>query len=158
MTSSRPATRPPLRAARTRGFGPSALLAVGLVALLFVSNAVAHTVAVTAIHHTSGDNPCRMKGQTGAGFVTTGGGSVEEPVIANGGIFLSCTISTVSSTTAGFSISGANTPLNGPARGSRTLSFKITAPHSEYTGVLTIDTESGVRLRCGPRAASLASE
>ena len=99
-------------------------------------------VSVTAINVTSSDDACGSNGHSFNGFTTGVGGTISQTfTITNGDIILSCTISTVSATTSGFSVSGANAPLTIPAGGTESLSFTITAPGSAYTGVLTIDLE-----------------
>jgi hypothetical protein len=110
-------------------------------AALIVSTGGANTVAVSAINITSGDNACGANGHSEPGFTTSGGGSVQETITVNGGILFSCTVNSVSVSTSGFSLSGANTPLNVPAGGSQSLSFTIHAPNANYNGVLTIDIE-----------------
>jgi len=114
------------------------LIVIVVVVATFVF-AVATTATITAINITSADDACGVNGQTLPGFVASGG-SAQETFVVNGGIFLSCTISSVSATTSGFSISGANTPLTVPADGSESLSFTVHTPNS-YNGVLTIDIE-----------------
>jgi hypothetical protein len=50
----------------------------------------------------------------------------------------SCTINGVTTSTSGFSVSGANVPLTIPADENRSLSFNIGAPHSPYDGDLAV--------------------
>ncbi len=106
------------------------------IALLGSSSAV----DVTAINITSSDNACGVNGHTFSGFTTSSGGAMQNTfTIPNKGI-LTCTINSVSSTTSGFSLSGANTPVSIPAQGTESVSFTIHCPNS-YNGVLTIDFE-----------------
>jgi hypothetical protein len=115
---------------------------IAVIAVLALIGAAATAVDVTAINYTSADNACGTAGGTSGGFTTSTGGSIQDTLtITNGNIFSSCIIATVSATTPGFSISGANVPLTIPASGTLSLSFTITAPSSSYTGVLTIDLE-----------------
>ena len=118
------------------------IIIIVVVAAALLLYAAAPKVTVTAINFTSSDNACGMNSQTDIGFSTTGGSSYQESyIITNGNILLSCTISSVSATTSGFSISGANVPLTIAAGGSQTLSFTINVPSGSYNGVLTIDVE-----------------
>jgi len=118
------------------------IIIIVVVAAALLLYAAAPKVTVTAINFTSSDNACGMNSQTDIGFSTTGGSSYQESyIITNGNILLSCTIGSVSATTSGFSISGANVPLTIAAGGSETLSFTINVPSGSYNGVLTIDVE-----------------
>lgn len=99
-------------------------------------------VDVTAINLVSSANPCGVNGNSFTGYTTPAGGSEQDTLtITNNGLLFSCTISSVSATTSGFSISGANVPLTIPAGGTQALSFTIGSPNSAYTGVLTLDIE-----------------
>ena len=118
------------------------IIVIALVVSGLILFAAAPKVDVTAINFTSSDNACGMNSQTSSGFSTTGGGSVQlSYTIDNTDPLFSCTINTVSATTSGFSISGANVPLTIAAGGSQTLSMTIHAPSGSYSGVLTIDVE-----------------
>jgi hypothetical protein len=108
------------------------------------NNGGANTVVVdvTAINIVSSDNACGTNGHTFTGYTTSGGGSEQDTLtVTNSDIFLSCTISSVSATTSGFSISGANVPVTIPASGSEAVSFSIGSPNAAYTGVLTLNIE-----------------
>lgn len=111
---------------------------VFIAALVLVETAV----SITAINITSGDNACDQNGHSFPGLNTlpAWGSAVDTLTIHNSGYVQGCTISSVSSTTPGFSISGANTPLTIPYDGTESLSFTISAPFS-YSGALTIDLE-----------------
>jgi hypothetical protein len=98
-------------------------------------------VTVTAINIVSSDNACGVNGKTVSGYSAVGGESVQKTLVITNGPFFSCTINSVSATTSGFSISGANVPLSIPAGGSESLSFFIGSPNSDYSGVLTLDIE-----------------
>jgi hypothetical protein len=116
-----------------------AILVVVIVALVLDANAV----HVTTIEITSSDGACGVAGDSEAGFVAALGAMIGETLwIDNAGNSLPCNIITVNSTTAGFSVSGADTPFSVPAGTSGYgLSFTITAPYHDYSGVLTIDIE-----------------
>ena len=99
-------------------------------------------VDVTAINIVSSDNACHLNGNTFSGYTTAGGGSEQDTLtIPNNNLLLSCTVTSVSATTSGFSISGANTPITIPAGGSEAISFAIGSPSTAYTGVLTLNIE-----------------
>jgi len=118
------------------------VVVIVVVVIVVISLAASSSITVTAINFTSSDNACGANGHSEAGFTTSGGGSVSYTLsVTNGNILLSCTISSVSATTSGFSISGANVPLTIPAGGTESLSFTITAPSGSYNGVLTVDIE-----------------
>ena len=118
------------------------VVVIVVIVIVVISLAASSSVTVTAINFTSSDNACGANGHSESGFTTSGGGSVSYTLsVTNGNILLSCTISSVSATTSGFSISGANVPLTIPAGGTESLSFTITAPSGSYNGVLTIDIE-----------------
>jgi hypothetical protein len=102
----------------------------------------ATSVDVTAINYTSSDNACGTNGGTALGFTTGSNAAYQATIIVtNSNIILSCTINSVSTTTSGFSISGANVPLTIPAGGTESVSFTIHTPGGSYTGVLTLDFE-----------------
>ena len=115
------------------------VLIVVVIVIISVVFAVSTTATVSAVNITSSDNACGTNGQSLFGF-TSSGGSYQETITVNGGLFLSCTIHSVTAVTSGFSISGANVPLTVPADGSAALSFSIHTPNG-YNGVLTIDIE-----------------
>jgi len=111
------------------------------VVLIVVMVDLANTaISVTAIDYTSHDDACGINGDTQPGY-TGGSGGSEEITITLGGGPAGCTVTTVSTTTAGFSISGANVPLKVPSQGSARLSFTVTSPTASYSGVLTLDVE-----------------
>jgi len=118
------------------------LIVIVIVAAAILLYAAAPKVDVTAINFTSSDNACGTNSQTELGFSTTGGSTEQASyIITNSNFLFSCTITSVSAVTSGFSISGANVPITIAAGGSQTLSFTIHVPSGSYTGVLTIDIE-----------------
>jgi hypothetical protein len=117
------------------------VVVVVVVAILAYVAVQSTSVDVTAINITSSDNVCGVNGHTLAGFTTGPSGTIQDTLVITGGLILSCTVNTVSATTSGFSISGANTPLTVPADGTESLSFTIHAPSGAFDGVLTIDLE-----------------
>ena len=124
------------------GLGIGVILVIVVIAVVASLASTGSSIDVTAINITSSDNACHANGHTFSGFTTGSGGSVQDTLsVPNSNLFLSCTINTVSATTSGFSISGANTPITIPAGGTESLSFTIHAPSGSYTGVLTLDIE-----------------
>ena len=115
------------------------IIAFLALAFLVVSST---SINVTAINVTSSDNACGTNGQTSLGFTTSSGGAEQYTVsITNSNLVFSCTIASVSATTSGFSLSGANLPLTIPAQGTESVSFTIHCPSGSYNGILTIDFE-----------------
>jgi hypothetical protein len=94
---------------------------------------------VTSVNITSQDRVCGLGGNILGGFDAGLGATVNEGV----GVYnrSSCTIQSVSITTAGFELSGANTPLAVPAYTQGYLLFNITVPSTAYTGAITINVE-----------------
>lgn len=98
---------------------------------------------VTGIDYQSPNDVCGLAGATDTGFNASEGQVVEfEYEVAgnstsNGGT-AACTISAITATTPGFSISGANVPLLIPANATENFWFNVTCPSSPYTGILTI--------------------
>jgi hypothetical protein len=118
------------------------VVVVIVLAVLASLAAVAGNVSVSAINVTSGDNACGANGHSFSGFTTNEGGSIQYTLtIHNPNLFLTCSVQSVSTTTSGFSLSGANTPVSIPAGGTESVSFQIHAPSSSYSGVLTLDIE-----------------
>jgi hypothetical protein len=116
------------------------VLVVLIIVLLLYAGAT--TVQVTSLHISSSDNVCGANGNTLPGFSLHGGGSVQETLnVYNSNDSRTCTILTVRATTAGFGLSGANTPVTIPAGQVGELVFTVTAPNSAYVGALTIDLE-----------------
>jgi hypothetical protein len=100
------------------------------------------TTNVAAIEITSYDDVCRTNGQSEPGFYTDAGNLEPETFsIRNNDGQGSCTIGTISATTTGFNVSGANVPLSVPAGESENLTFNLTTPLYSFNGVLTINLE-----------------
>ncbi|MGA7861287.1 MAG: zinc-ribbon domain-containing protein [Thermoplasmata archaeon] len=126
---------------------------VGLVVFILIVGVIGYlalpyspAINVTEITFQSSDNPCGIATPANAsweGFTANTsqivwllfsiGGNV-----TSGGGTASCTISTVSSATAGFSVSGADVPLSIPANTNEMLQFNVTCPGSAYNGVLNL--------------------
>lgn len=113
------------------------LAVVAIAALGFFSGFVKSTVSVSQVDWT-GSNSCGgLPGSTTHGFLVFSGGSISYSVVVTNGNPSACTINSVTASTAGFSVSGANVPLTVPASNTLTLTFSIAVP-SSYSGVLTL--------------------
>lgn len=116
------------------------ILIVGVLAFLLLPSS---NVVVTGINFSSPDDACGLDGATDFGFNDTTDDSVSFTYQISGnnttdGGTAACQINSVSTSTPGFSISGANVPLSIPANTSQLLSYSVNTPDSPYTGVLTI--------------------
>lgn len=136
---------PPPR--RPRRWGRIVVVIVVVVLILgvisYLSLGPSPDVLVTGINFSSPDNTCGLDGATDYGFNASSGTSMEFTYEISGnnttsGGSAACTIHSVSTTTAGFSISGANVPLSIPVNSSQLLSFSVNMPGSSYTGILTL--------------------
>ena len=117
------------------------VLLVGLIvviATLAYAFFFAPQVEVTGINFASPDNACGLDGATDDGFNATPGDSFQLTYSIPNNSSALCTISAVTTSTPGFSISGANVPLAIPANGSQLLSFSVNLPNSAYVGILTL--------------------
>jgi hypothetical protein len=119
------------------------LLVLGVAAFIFLpTNSTSATVTVTTIDYASSDDACGVAGVTAHGFNASAGESLKIGVIMYGNSTATgtaaCNIETLSTSTPGFSITGANVPLPIPANEHATLSFTLTVPGSAFTGVLTL--------------------
>jgi hypothetical protein len=115
-------------------------LVVIVVVIAAFFYAVGTSTTVTGINYTSSDGACGAGGQVGAGFTVAGGGSYPATLLMSAGLFLPCTVHSVTAVTPGFGVTRANTPLTIPASGSAVLSYTIHVPNN-YHGALTIDIE-----------------
>ncbi len=118
-------------------------LVIGVLAYLLYPTST-NNVVVTGINFYSADDVCGLNGATSSGFNASTGSSIELSFSIEGnnttnGGNAACEIHSINTTTPGFSISGANVPLNIPVNSSPTLSFSVSVPSSPWTGVLTID-------------------
>jgi len=117
------------------------LLLIGVVGYLLAPPAA--NVNVTAINFYAADDVCGLDGATSDGFNASTGSSVELSFSISGNNTTNngtaaCEIETLTTSTAGFSVSGANVPLQVPVNSSPVLSFSVSVPSSSYTGVLTL--------------------
>ncbi len=101
-----------------------------------------HTVHVTAENISiTGATNC-WTSTTGNGETVPGGSAFTTTwtLSYTAGAFdpSSCTVQSVSLGTPGFALSSANVPLTVPDGGTQTLTLRIVAPNSDYTGALSI--------------------
>src|SRR5437870_12335386 len=119
------------------------ILVVGLSGAVYVLTS--HTVHVTAENISiTGATNC-WTSTTGSGETVPGGASFTTTWTLN---YLaaafdppSCTVQGVSLGTPGFALSSANVPLTVLDGGMQTLTLRIVAPNSDYTGALSIILE-----------------
>ena len=125
------------------------LLVFGVIAyFLAPAPASGPAVTVTGINFTSPDNACGLNGAVDPTWYNTTAGqsfSLSYDISGNvtgvvSGVNTTgpCEIHTISTTTAGFSITGANVPLAVPANATQLLGFTVNPPSSAFTGVLTL--------------------
>jgi zinc-ribbon domain len=125
-------------------------IVVGIVVLFVVIAAIGFflvpagpAINVSEITMQSADNACGLANSTWDGFTANAsqvlwlGFGVTGPTNASGGTY-ACAIASVNVVTAGFSIFGANTPLDVAANSNATLQFNVTCPSSSYNGELTL--------------------
>lgn len=119
------------------------ILVVGVVAYFLLPAPPA--VEITGVNFESSDNACGLNGAVDTSWYNTTAGSsfglsyvISGPNATAWTGTLACTINTVGTTTSGFSITGADTPLNIPANLTQILSFTVNPPGSAYAGALTI--------------------
>jgi hypothetical protein len=118
-----------------------AFLLVG--GLAFVLLPTSPDVVVTGINFSSPDNACGLDGSTDVGFNASSGDTVELTYQISGNNTTAnatapCTVHSVTTSTPGFSITGANVPLAVPANATQLLSFSVNVPDAAFTGVLTL--------------------
>lgn len=117
-----------------------AVIAIVAAAYFYVPSATV-PIKVTAIEVNSPSNRCGMAGESLPGFTASGGNSVSETILITNHHATSCTISSASALTPGFTAVGLNTPLTIPAGGDGQLGLWVTFPTTPYTGVLTLEIE-----------------
>jgi hypothetical protein len=118
------------------------IFVVGVLAFLLLPGAPAIQVGTIVVE--SADNVCGLDGATASGFNASTGNTVPLAFGINGtagptpGSSLPCNITSLTTSTAGFNITGANLPLVIPANATETLIFNVVCPGSPYTGDLTL--------------------
>jgi hypothetical protein len=124
---------------------------VGIVVFFVIVAAIgfflvpaAPAINVTEITFLSTDDACGLANSTWDGFTANssqvlyiGFPNLTGPAITGGGTN-ACTIMTVGTPTAGFSVANANVPLNIPKNTSETLLLNLTCPSSSFNGVLDL--------------------
>jgi len=139
---------PPPRRSRARTVVIVLVVIVVLILILgvvsyFLLPSAAPAINITGINFFSSDNACGLDGATSSGFGANTSQAyplsfyISGNNTTNGGT-AACNITSVSTSTSGFSITGANVPLAVPVNSSPLLSFTVNCPSSPYTGVLTI--------------------
>lgn len=127
------------------------ILLVVFVVIILVAGALSYlltptppNVTITGINFQSPDDACGLNGATDPNWYnTTASQSLTLSYELSGsnttaGGTAACQITSVSTTTPGFSITGANVPLAIPANSTQILSFTVNPPGSAFSGVLTI--------------------
>jgi len=118
------------------------ILVVGVVSYFLIPTAA--NVEITGVNFQSPDNVCGLDGAYDSAYYNATAGqsfTLEYDISGNNttsGGTAACEITSVSTPTAGFSISGANVPLAIPANSTQLLSFTVNPPGSAFTGVLTL--------------------
>jgi hypothetical protein len=119
------------------------ILVVSVIGYFATPPAPSYNVIVTGINFDSPDNACGLDGAFGYGLNASTNESVPLTYDISGANSstgtgtLACTIESINSNTSGFSVTGANVPLNIPANGTQVLGFNLNTPADPYTGVLT---------------------
>jgi hypothetical protein len=139
------ATTAPPPPPRPRRWGRIVVAIVAVILILgviFLFLAPSPNVIVTGINFSSPDDACGLNGATDYGFNASSGTSMQFTYQLSGnnttdGGTSACTINSLTTSTPGFSISGANVPLAIPANSTQLLSFSVNMPSSSYTGILT---------------------
>jgi len=119
------------------------ILVAGVVSYLLIPAPA--SVEITGVNFQSPDNACGLEGATDTSWYNTTTGTsfvlsylISGPNATSWNGTLACEISSINTTTAGFSITGANVPLSIPANSTQTLAFTVNPPGSAFTGVLTL--------------------
>jgi hypothetical protein len=139
-----PAPPPPRRRHRWLLIGVVVVVAILLIgAVAFILTAPPE-IDVTVINFVSPDNVCGLDGAQDYGFNGSAGSSLEFTYLLlnflPNNATTSCTIANITTTTSGFSVTGANTPLTIPAGANATATFyfQVNFPSTGYTGALTL--------------------
>ena len=138
---------------RRRGLGRTILIVlVVLVVVILVAGVISYLLApsppnveIAGVNFQSPDNACGLNGAFDSGYYNTTAGTsitlsydLTGPNSTSGNGTLACMIFTVTTTTPGFSISGANVPLSVPANATQIFTFTVNPPGNAWTGTLTV--------------------
>jgi hypothetical protein len=127
-------------------FGALAVVVIAIVLIgrvAFVSTVKAATVKVSAVNFSSGDYACGTDGDSGPGFATTPNATIQEAFSFTDPLLDPCTIGSVSVTTPGFNLTGADTPSTIPADTVDSLTFVLHVPSQGCDGAVVIDIGRG---------------
>jgi hypothetical protein len=119
------------------------ILVIGVISFLAVPPSPPVNVVVTMIYFDSPDNACGLAGATDYGFNASTNQTVPFTYQISGANnstgtgTLACTITDITTSTPGFSVTGATVPLMIAADATQLLSFNLSTPSDPYTGVLT---------------------
>jgi len=99
-------------------------------------------ITVTVVNFVSPDNTCGLDGATSAGYTANASetDTFEYGIDGNnttGGGTSACIVHSVTTSTSGFGLWGANVPLVIGINETRYLWFNVTTPNSSYNGPLT---------------------
>lgn len=138
-----PSTARPFRSLRV----PSRPVWIGLLVVLVLIVAAVGIVwlvtrpaevNVSAIDFDAPSGTCGLSGSTTDGFTAAVGNLYPMTLSVTNRLATACTISSVTTSTAGFSISSANVPLSVPSGGSALLTFNLGLPSNAYQGPLVL--------------------
>lgn len=144
---------PPPPPPRRRSAGRTILIIlVVLIVVILIAGVISYllapspaTVEIVGINFQSPDNACGLNGAVDPTYYNTTAGTsitlsydLTGPNSTTGSGTVACAISSVTTTTAGFSISGADVPLSVPANTTQVFTFTVNPPNSAWTGTLTV--------------------
>lgn len=97
-------------------------------------------VHVSEVDYTDLDGTCGLTTATANGFVAGADNEVSSSVsMGNANSSAPCRVTSVQTSTPGFSMTGSDTPFTIPVGGHYELSYTFTTPHTYYTGPLEIE-------------------
>lgn len=131
---------PPKKGRRTLWIAVIVVVIVVSVAVVYELGLFAPSIDVSSVTFESSDHACLDRPMIDhSGFTAHGGASVGYSFeLTNPNTTATCSVQAVSTSTSGFGVSGANTPLEIPASGSAVLSFTINIPDHAYIGNVTV--------------------
>lgn len=121
------------------------------IAIILVASVISYLVVpapanveIIGVNFQSPDDVCGLNGAVDSSYYNTTAGqsfSLSYELSGNNttsGGTAACEVNSVSTPTAGFSLSGTNVPLAIPENSTQILSFTVNPPGSSFTGVLTL--------------------